>query len=413
MINVALLLAGQVGRRGRPAVGRSLLSSTPSRQIPYSSWIAVRHMSFTEKKDDNNNENAVGEAPRAPADTEIVATTPTTADQAQDLIVTSTTGIGQVIFLNSPLSGGILWTGWVLSNPTLAGLGLLGAVTATATSKHVFKVDNNSWKDGLWGYNGALVGCAAGVSLLVGPTSSLAVGAAATMFGAAATPLVQSKLQQHVITASPQWTYAFNFVTLSMLGTSKALTSPSEVGSGGDVAAIDAATATSSWMDVLVTTPLVGISQIFLVESALSGGVIVAGIATYSPGLAAHAIMGSAIGSTVGVALWDVPLTDITNGLWGYNAALSSMAVGVFWSHSIPTVALSATSAALTACLFGAVTSSHMLGDLPCFTLPFCVTMTLTHIVMRNAPNSGSQGMFPLFADAPHSPEKNTAKTSD
>ena len=46
---------------------------------------------------------------------------------------------------------------------------------------------------------------------------------AATMVGAAATPLVQTGLQKYVCTASPQWTYAFNLVTLSTLSLATAL----------------------------------------------------------------------------------------------------------------------------------------------------------------------------------------------
>ena len=407
------------GRRGLLATNQIFLSKAARIQNQSSSSNAVRCVSSASsnnKKDEDNEEPVKETAGEGSGTTDV--------NQVQDLIDSSARGIGQVIFLNSPLSGGILLTGWAISNPILAGLGCLGVITATATSRHVYAVDSSSWKDGLFGYNGALVGCAAGASLLVGPTSSITTGVAATVFGASVTPLVQSKLSQHVITKSPQWTYAFNFVTLSMLGAANSLTALSDSSNGGsngevDTATIDtitaaaAVTTTTPWMDVLVATPLVGISQIFLVESAVSGSLITAGIATYSPGLAVHAIMGSAIGSAIGVGLWDVPLTDITNGLWGYNSALSSMAVGVFWTHSASTVALSATSAGLTAVLFGAVSSSQLMGDLPCFTLPFCITMTATHIVMRNAAVDGSKGIVPTLADAPHSPEQNTTKIGE
>jgi urea transporter len=44
-------------------------------------------------------------------------------------------------------------------------------------------------------------------------------------------------------------------------------------------------------------SPLVGISQIFVVQNALSGALILGGIAVYSKEAAAHTLLGSSIGA--------------------------------------------------------------------------------------------------------------------
>ena len=49
----------------------------------------------------------------------------------------------------------------------------------------------------------------------------------------------------------------------------------------------------------LLLLPLTGISQIVGVKPALSEGIIVGGIAMNSPGLTAHAVVGSTIGAVL------------------------------------------------------------------------------------------------------------------
>jgi hypothetical protein len=89
-------------------------------------------------------------------------------------IKTSGTGVGQVIFLNSHVSGGIIMGGLALGDPYLASLATLGTITATGTAQFL-GLDSSALKDGLWGYNGCLVGCAAAV---FGPTNIVAASTA-------------------------------------------------------------------------------------------------------------------------------------------------------------------------------------------------------------------------------------------
>ena len=308
--------------------------------------------------------------------------------QVQALGDATARGIGQVIFLNSPKAGGILLGGLAVGDPTLACLAALGAVTATSAASTA-GLDKQTIENGLLGYNGCLVGCAAAV---FGPSTIIA-STTSTILGAAASPFVAASLSETM--KIPQWTFAFNIVALTSILRTRPLLPADEP---ADV--VDVATSTTSAVD-LILSPFTAISQIFVVESALSGAIITYGIGMYSPGLAGHAVMGSAVGSAVGAAL-GADLSEIGMGLWGFNSALTSMAVGVFFVHSNPVMALSAGGAAATAALFGAMKTVFGAYGSPALTLPFCFTMSSCYLLGKQVPAL-------QFAKDPHSPEKNSA----
>lgn len=297
----------------------------------------------------------------------------------------SATGIGQVIFLNSRESGGVILGGLALADPYLASLAVLGTVTATSTAQ-VYGLDSGALKDGLWSYNGCLVGCAAAV---FGPASIISA-TTFTLFGAAATPIVAASLKETM--SIPQWTFAFNVATLTNLLRTRPLLPPEET------AEAFAPAQAPGFVDIFVS-PFTGISQIFVVESAMSGAIITYGIGMYSPGLAAHALGGSAVGTLVG-AIQGADTAELAMGLWGFNSALTSMAVGTFFVHSNPTIALSAAGAAATAAVFGAMKTLFGAYGAPCLTLPFCFTMSACYLLHKPIPSL-------KLAKSPHSPEKN------
>jgi len=141
----------------------------------------------------------------------------------------------------------------------------------------------------------------------------------------------------------------------------------------------------------------------FVVESSLSGAALLGRIALYSPGLAGHALLGSSIG-TVSGAVMGADAGEIEIGLWGFNSALTSVAVGVFFCPTSQAVALSAGGAASTAALFGALKTVFGGWDAPCLTLPFCITMSGCYLLKDAIPGL-------ILASSPHSPEKNNPPT--
>jgi urea transporter len=312
------------------------------------------------------------------------------------LVKASLRGVGQVIFLNSPTCGLVILGGLAIGNPYLSLLAAIGASTATSTA-HFAGMDKASLQDGLFGYNGCLVGCATAVFVSPLEAGSLMTAATAglmtTVVGATATPFVAAALKP-ALGSVPQFTLAFNLVTLSVLLRTRPLL-PSPDGS------VEATTATvANITDVLMYAPWQGVSQIFVVESSLAGAAIVGGIAYYSRGLAAHTLLGSSIGAATGALMLGADMSSLTMGLYGFNSALTSLGVGVFFVHSPQVMALSAVGAVATAAVFGAMSTVFGTYGSPCLTLPFCLTMSGCYLLAETMPGL-------RLAHAPHSPEQN------
>ena len=348
---------------------------------------------------------------------------PPVKDDNEDLgiFTAANMSMGQVIFLGSPASGAVLYTSLAFGDPKLSLFAALGTITANATSK-MLGLDKSMYNTGLWGYNGALIGCAASV---FGPAAYYPYTTLlTTVLGAAATPIVCAALKSTVHTSSPQWTWSFNIVALSSLliqqhkllqpAASSIVTTETTTTmttSGFDniqtyISTIhDVGTAhLTTYIDPILLSPLTGISQIFVVNSPFTGLGIVACTALYSPMLAVHALGGASMGCLVGyyASSGGADMTAITDGLWGYNSALASMAVGVFYVNAASTIVLSAVSAAGAAALFGLLGPIFdTYGGVPCLTVPFCTVASATYILGKG----GIPGL--KHAKDPHSPEKN------
>ena len=97
------------------------------------------------------------------------------------------------------------------------------------------------------------------------------------------------------------------------------------------------------------------------------------------------------------------PASEITAGLWGFNSALTSLAVSVFFVASPASAALSAGGAATSAVLFGGLKTALAAScATPALTLPFCAVASACHLL-----HDGVAGL--QLAAAPHSPERNSA----
>jgi urea transporter len=291
-------------------------------------------------------------------------------------------GVGQVIFLNSPTSGAAILGSLALGDPYLAGLAAVGTVAATGAAQ---VLDKDALKDGLYGYNGCLVGCATAV--FIAPSAVLS-GLVTTVVAGAASPFVAAALKP-AMGSVPQWTLSFNFVTLTMLMRLKPFAEAAPLPAyEGSIA------------NLCMSSPLKGVSQIFVVDSNMTGAALLGSMAMYSPGLAAHTVMGSAVGALTGYSL-GADTSELAMGLWGFNSALTSLGCGVFFVHSPAAMAVSVGGAAATAALFGAMkTIFGSCFAAPCLTLPFCIAMSGCYFLPTAMTSLG-------YAKSPHSPEKN------
>ncbi|CAE8595764.1 unnamed protein product, partial [Polarella glacialis] len=299
------------------------------------------------------------------------------------LVDQSLRGFGQVVFCNSPASGALIGLGLLHGNPWLAGLAGVGCVSATVTAR-LAGMEAGSIGAGIMGYNGALVGCCFSVFLL-GGAPMIEPAILATAAGGAASAFVTAALGK-VLTSVPQWTLAFNATALAVLLFVRPFAdTEQEVPPSTAVSALSAA----DWGTALLT----GVSQIFLVNDPFSGALVLAGIAAYSPLMAAAALAGSLLGLGTAVAT-GADAAEVRNGLWGFNPALTCLAVSVFFVPlGISPLVLACGGAVATALLtaymkdiFGSVL------QVPSLTLPFCAVASACYLLASRSPSGAFGG---------------------
>ena len=310
----------------------------------------------------------------------------------KNLVDSCLRGVGQVIFLNSTTCGAMILAALCYADLWLGFLAAIGTLSATLSAS-VCKTDATAIQAGLFGYNGCLVGCAFSVFLELQPWSLNAVLATAA-FAAATAPLAAAL--KPICGAVPQWTLAFNFLTLAVLCVTRPLAGVSAPQVGGKLLS-------ELSMFELGCAPLIGISQIFVVNDAVAGAIILAAIAYYSPKCALLTFNGSLMGMSMGI-VHRAPAGDIASGLWGYNPALTSLAVAVFFVPGQPSYTLAIFGAAGSALLFAGLKSvmASALGT-PALTLPFCVVASLCMMAPAFVPAL-------KLAENPHSPEMNAPR---
>ncbi|HXC66019.1 MAG TPA: urea transporter [Nitrospiraceae bacterium] len=243
-------------------------------------------------------------------------------------------GIGQVVFQDNPISGAVI-LGGIFYNSWIYGTAcLFGTIISTLTAL-LFKADKGMIKAGLFGFNGALIAIA-----LVAYTSPnfttgnipngylvlyIVLCAAFTSlilpaFGALLGPQKVPGLTMPFVLAT--WFVLGALLQFSTIDVSNALkpTSPSDfTGPRPDY----------NWITLFHGITM-GIAEIFFQDNWVTGIIILIGIAINTRIGALMALMGStlAVGSAVLYGAHDEAIRD---GLFGYNAALTAMALGGFF----------------------------------------------------------------------------------
>lgn len=129
-------------------------------------------------------------------------------------------------------------------------------------------------------------------------------------------------------------------------------------------------------------TLLLGFSQVFLLQSALSGVLILAGLFCNSWQLALLALLGCLVSRAV-ASLWRDTEQEIADGLYGFNGTLVGIAIGVYWEISWLSILLLVIGAALSTWLARAF-RRH--AQLPGLTAPFIIAVWALLLVSLLAP---------------------------
>jgi urea transporter len=301
-------------------------------------------------------------------------------------------GVGQVMFMNNPITGLLVLVAAWTYDPWLGFGGTVGVMVSTLTAL-LLGFDREAIRLGLFGFNGVLCGLALatflappwdGVSTVwivaVSAGSSVAMAALAALFGGA--------------WGVPPFTFAFNISVLLFLvsglhmvrgrvGELVEPTAPAVTGPAVSGALRESATAVGGTDAIGVLNAVFrGIGQLFFVNSIIGGVLVLIGILICSRIAALFAVIGSVIGMLVGIAL-GASGVQVYNGLWGFNSYDACLAIaGVFYVLTWRSALLGMACAAYTALLFGAIGSFLGPWGLPAMTLPFCFGV-LTFVMLK------------------------------
>ena len=305
-------------------------------------------------------------------------------------------GIGQVVFQNNPLSGLIILAA-IIYNSWIYGLILVvGVVTGTATAC-ILEADKSLIRNGLFGFNAALVG----VALVAFTSENFRTGSLPSahmlvylIFAAAMTSIVFSSistlLAPHKVAALTMpfvlvgWLFLFAVLQFSNIeaGPLSKPVSPDQY---------------ALVTDYVLPTWYMGIGnaigQIFFQDNWIAGYLILVGIAINSRISAFMALTGAVVAEIVAMA-FGAPEGAIRDGLYGYNAALTGIALGGFF--------LVLTTRSFIYAVFGMIVSTWLWASVAIFLAPIGMpVLTSTFVVVTWAMLIGQYGFKSLIPIPP------------
>ncbi len=296
-----------------------------------------------------------------------------------NFIIQCLRGTSQVFFQENALTGLLFLAAIAVAsyftNEWATTIGaVIGIVVATATAL-VMKVDEASTDQGLFGFNGVLVGVALPTFIAATPMLwvYIVIGAAASTvvtatFAATLTKSwgIPGSTGPFVLTGWLMVAGAYTFGSLDVTGDTPKFATDYLAGTTSIPSAIE-----------LVQIFFRNIGQVFLLGSEYSGAIILVGIliASIPAGIAAAA--GSLVAMIVAIGMGADPAV-VSQGLFGFSPVLTAMAVGVvFLSPSWQVAVYALLATIVTVFVQGAL--DVMVGPmgLPSFTAPYVLTMYL------------------------------------
>lgn len=319
-------------------------------------------------------------------------------------------GIAQVVFQNNPITGALILAG-IFYNSWIYGLAcLFGTIISTATAV-LFKADKGLIKDGLFGFNGALVA----VALVAYTSPNFTTGnmpnlhlwlyiVLCAVFTSVILPAFGALLGPHKVPALTMpfvlatWFFLGALLQFTTIDVSNAIkpTSPADFTGPRPV---------YSWLTWFHGMTM-GISEIFFQDNWMTGIIILLAIAVNTRLGALMALMGTtlAAGSAIFYGAHEEAIRD---GLFGYNAALTAMALGgVFYVLNLP---------CLVYTIIGILVTTRVWASLGIFLEPTGMPVLTSAFVfvtwlMLLAKPGFSRSLIPVAPGDATTPEENLAR---
>lgn len=235
-------------------------------------------------------------------------------------------GTGQVMFQNSAWTGllfmiGIFWGAYIEGQGLVGWGALLGVIVSTVTG-YLLGFPAKDGEQGLWGFNGVLVGCA--FPTFMGNTVwmwlALVLCAALTTWVRAGFNNVMAPWKVN------SFTFPFVFCTWMFLLAARAMHGlPTTHMADPALPAAFSSFESIRFVDLVVYW-LKGIGQVFLINSWVTGICFLVGLFLCSRWAALWAAIGSALALLVVIAM-KASGSDISDGLYGYSPVLTAIAL--------------------------------------------------------------------------------------
>ncbi|WP_300733260.1 urea transporter [Pseudomonas sp.] len=295
-------------------------------------------------------------------------------------------GCAQVMFQNNPLTGLLFFAAifvgaFAEGNPAVAYGAVLG--TATATLFGMKLPDQTSWKAGLYGYNGCLVGVALPTFLQVSPVLWLCI-LLGSVVSVIVTICIADILKTWKVAAL---TAPFVLVTWTLL-----LASYSFGGMEGNALPVpnlphDLVAHNSNVFDGIdfLKSTFYGVSEVFLISTVIGSVLFLAGLAVSSLWAAVFGFFGSVL-AVLTATLLQADHAGINNGLYAFSAVLTAIALGsTFNKPSWRVLIYTLIGVVFTVFVQGALNT--LLGPIgiPSLTMPFVLASWLFLVPNKDA----------------------------
>ncbi len=244
-------------------------------------------------------------------------------------------GTGQVMFQGSAWTGllfliGIFWGAYAEGQGLVAWGALVGVITSTLTG-YLLGLPRKDGAEGLWGFNGVLVGCA--FPTFMGSTVWMWL---ALILCAALTTWVRTGFNNVMAPWKVNsFTFPFVFCTWIFLLAARTMHGLPDTYMGEPALPAAFASVENLGFGHLVVYWLKGIGQVFLINSWVTGALFLIGLFLCSRWAALWAAIGSAVALFVAIIL-KAPGTDIAHGLYGFSPVLTAIALAtVFYKPNM------------------------------------------------------------------------------
>lgn len=241
-------------------------------------------------------------------------------------------GAGQVMFQGNIWTGifflaGIFYGAYTANMPAVAWGAVVGTFMSTITG-YLLRYPAEKGMDGLWGFNGILVGCALPTFLGNVPLMWLAV----VIFSSMTTWVMVGLNNLLAPYKVSSFTFPFVLTTWFVLMAARIMHGLPDSGLGAPALPGNFSTAFDTSFTSLVIYWLRGISQVFLINSWVTGLLFLIGLFISSRWAALWAAIGSALALAVAI-LYQCNSGDIANGLFGFSPVLTAIALGTTFYH--------------------------------------------------------------------------------